>query len=479
MRAVLFLGLLSCFINLNIASVLAPRGPRPVETRDERHGQCAEDDWPTCTDSDLGPKCPSGCRMQGLIDTTAAQNDDRVKAIRELLEKYSGSFERNNNTVFETIRRFRQVLNTFGGRGFIYDELVNNLYSRLIILQNKVNDQLHKLNVLKSEMMAQFTEISKLEVDIDIKIRACKGSCARAYVYTIGKEQNDQIQKAYSSMAAFNLEVIQQKTSIRKFKLISVDKPKFKSAFDSETKKLYPDFWDEVAESTFILESSVGDSKLGVTPGSISEGKGASVVPLSGERSIHTSGMSKTESKHGSEQHVSVERQSHGVDGAIHFNSTRHLGYDPFFAKHIVNSSHTIKTVYSEPTTIKELFDQFGVKTHGNTKGSVTTITRTRETHTKNGGTKSSGVHTVSHSTIDGNTGEFEGDFPNLDDFMSSKIGEPFRNIHEASVREGATVQHTQGGSTKGSISVANPARLPDDEIGDSDPSAHMLHREQ
>ncbi|XP_072352109.1 fibrinogen alpha chain-like [Scyliorhinus torazame] len=477
MRAVLILGLLSCFINLNIASEAAPRGPRPIENRDIRHGQCAEDKWPTCTDNDLGPKCPSGCRMQGLIDTTAAQNEGRVKVIRELLEKYSSSFVMNNNTVFETIRRFRQVLNTLGGHGATYDELVTNLYFRLITLQDKVNNQLNKLNTLKYEMMAQFTEISKLEVDIDIKIRACKGSCARAYVYTIGKEQNDQIGKSYSSMTALNLEMIQQKTSIRKFKLIPVEQ-KFKSTLDSETKKIYPAFWEEVTENTFILAPGARDSKHNVTTSSISDEKGASVVTLPGERLAHTDGegsISKTESTHGSEHHFSVVRHGYGVDEAKKFNFTGNLGHGSRFETHVKNSSHTIKIGYTDPYTIEHFLDQMGVKLQGNTKGSVTTITRTHETHTKNGGTKSSGSETVRHSTIDTHNGDSERDFQNLgisSDFLTPHFGETIRHTH-------TTVQHTNGGITKGFKSVANPARLPDDETGDSDPSAHMLHREQ
>uniref|UniRef100_A0A665TNC8 Fibrinogen alpha/beta/gamma chain coiled coil domain-containing protein n=1 Tax=Echeneis naucrates TaxID=173247 RepID=A0A665TNC8_ECHNA len=69
------------------ATVVDPRGNRPVVpgTRSEK---CAsQKEWPFCLDDDWGHKCPSGCRIQGLIDRDDHENLKRIEKIRDLLDQ--------------------------------------------------------------------------------------------------------------------------------------------------------------------------------------------------------------------------------------------------------------------------------------------------------------------------------------------------------------------------------------------------------
>ncbi|XP_073461573.1 fibrinogen alpha chain-like [Aquarana catesbeiana] len=58
---------------------------------------------------------------------------------------------------------------------FAHDE--NNFRRRLMPLKLKVKEQAIKIEQLLSELQNQLTEMKRLEVDIDIKVRSCKGSC--------------------------------------------------------------------------------------------------------------------------------------------------------------------------------------------------------------------------------------------------------------------------------------------------------------
>ncbi|XP_078397983.1 fibrinogen alpha chain [Cetorhinus maximus] len=496
MRAVLALGLTPCFINLVLASVLMPRGPRPIENRDRSKSKlCSEDEWSICTQDDWGPKCPSGCRMQGLIETQDQQNVDRIKGIQLMLEMYSTSFGNTHITVTEAINRIRQTLNGIGGQGNTYNELVNHLNTRLAILQSRVNEQINKLSMLKNSILVQFTEISRLEVDIDIKLRACKGSCEQAFVYNIDRERNAQIEKNLKLMTSASLETARYGKPTRIFKMRQLKEPLVNTNYKSaavkgshdETDKLYPHFWEELSSDIFTLEPNTKDSSVHETSGVISsklvgDSKGTSVTFSGGK--VITAGQvgSKTksdESMHGYEHHFSERLHLHGK-----LNLTKGLGFDSEFDTHFTNTSEAIRTRIPDPDSLGTLLEHLGINLNGKTKGSVTTVVKTSNLRHISGGTKSAGSKT-SHSMIDTNNGDPLTAYQNLGkyrDFSNLDHGQPIGGTDDVSnsrktvLHERMIVHWPHDGGSKGG--THNPAHLPDDETGASDPSAHMFHSE-
>uniref|UniRef100_A0A8D0BBM0 Fibrinogen alpha/beta/gamma chain coiled coil domain-containing protein n=1 Tax=Salvator merianae TaxID=96440 RepID=A0A8D0BBM0_SALMN len=70
------------------------RGPRIVEHKAQ--ASCKYDkNWPTCSDDDWGTKCPSGCRIQGLIDETDQDFADRISKIRKLLVDNQNNYKKS------------------------------------------------------------------------------------------------------------------------------------------------------------------------------------------------------------------------------------------------------------------------------------------------------------------------------------------------------------------------------------------------
>uniref|UniRef100_UPI00398E3A79 fibrinogen alpha chain-like n=1 Tax=Pristiophorus japonicus TaxID=55135 RepID=UPI00398E3A79 len=264
MRVAQAFGLFVCFMLIDwIQSEtggFAPCPPQPVNPGDRyRSKQCSEKEWLTCTDDEWGPKCPSGCRMQGLIETKNQQNDDRVQELRRMLENCSKTFGNTHISVTEAVNRIRQTLNGIGRFGDTYYKLVDHLNARLTILQNKINDQNLKIKLLQNSILEQFKDVSRLEVDIDIKIRSCKGSCTKSVVYNINKESNAQMEKSLRSMTGMRLDRIESHKPIHTLKLSSVKKSDvltgYKSAPDVDHE--YPKFWEEIHTRLISLENDI------------------------------------------------------------------------------------------------------------------------------------------------------------------------------------------------------------------------------
>uniref|UniRef100_A0A4X2L368 Fibrinogen alpha/beta/gamma chain coiled coil domain-containing protein n=1 Tax=Vombatus ursinus TaxID=29139 RepID=A0A4X2L368_VOMUR len=79
------------------------RGPRVVE---HVSSSCKEGDWPFCSDEDWTYKCPSGCRMKGLIDETNEDFTNRITKIRNLLFDY----QKNNKDSSSVTRNIVEIL---------------------------------------------------------------------------------------------------------------------------------------------------------------------------------------------------------------------------------------------------------------------------------------------------------------------------------------------------------------------------------
>ncbi|XP_075716442.1 fibrinogen alpha chain-like [Rhinoderma darwinii] len=133
-------------------------------------------------------KCPNGCRVKGLITKTEKEifsrvdsakqswvtsNSHNIKILSELKHLHEVA-DRNILTEKETLKNFAQ--------------LGNELRKKLTNLKKKVNEQVTKIRHLYSETEDQLSIMKTMEVDIDIKIRTCKGSCQNAEVFMTNLE---------------------------------------------------------------------------------------------------------------------------------------------------------------------------------------------------------------------------------------------------------------------------------------------------
>lgn len=479
MRGSFVLGLLICIVNAE-DTILGPRGPRPNNQATSRSSCSEEKKWPICTDDDLGSKCPSGCRMQGLIDVQNQQNDDRVRDIRENLESYSKTFQNTHITVNNAVNRMRHTLEGEERFGDTYYRQVDHLNSRLVILQNRINQQIYRINQLRNSILKQFTDITRLEVDIDIKIRACKGSCKKSFVYRIDEENNARLEKHFRSLSSLKIDLIQYRKPSHTFKLKTVTETSnlFKSGLtDGGT---YPHFWEHVNTQEFTLEPLTKDTEsvncdqtFCPTPQSnvkiATDAHGGSGIYSEG--GIHSSGdehsaVTKTDSGHGS-------------------HSTTYTSHGSVITKTVISKDgEVVKTVTTSvsDTDPSSLWEQI----KGQVKGvdlDLTNVESHRTSGTKITTSKSGGqtVHTKSITFGDdlddiSNLGEYT-DFSNLEESGPSAAMEGISGSTKTVTVSHATKTQSwsSGGNAKGFVDLqaADEPSVPAGEtIADEQPIA-------
>ncbi|XP_029283125.1 LOW QUALITY PROTEIN: fibrinogen alpha chain [Cottoperca gobio] len=208
------LNLLVCLGFICVAPTLAslsPRGARPVEqgTRSEK---CAsEKEWPFCTDDQWGSKCPSGCRIQGLIDKFDNDALKKIEKIRSLLDQYKTKTAPADQVTKQTYEYVKDKLTIDSGHDSRYYDLAQNLRQRITDMKIRIDRQLRVMAALKDRVGDQVVEMQRLEVDIDIKLRSCKGSCESYSKYEVDQESYVGLQKQVDqldSRAGKNIESV-------------------------------------------------------------------------------------------------------------------------------------------------------------------------------------------------------------------------------------------------------------------------------
>ncbi|NXT78949.1 FIBA protein, partial [Zapornia atra] len=196
----------------------AGRGPRIVEHMSQSSCQY-EKNWPICADDDWGTKCPSGCRMQGLIDETDQDYSHRIDKIKRLLAENQNSFKKSSQIVVDTINLQKPNLDKAQQTDETYSQVSGELRRRIVTLKQRVVTQVNRIKALQSSIQEQVLEMKRLEVDIDIKIRACKGTCARGFDYQVDKEGYENIQKQLTQASSINLHPELQTTTLSTLKI--------------------------------------------------------------------------------------------------------------------------------------------------------------------------------------------------------------------------------------------------------------------
>ncbi|XP_066242921.1 fibrinogen alpha chain [Saccopteryx leptura] len=168
------------------------RGPRVVE---KQHSSCRETDWPFCSDDDWYQKCPSGCRMKGLVDEVNQDFTNRINKLRNSIFDYQRNNKDSNSLTRNIMELVRGDFANGNHNDNTFSQVSEDLRSRLEVLNRKVIEQVQHIQLLQKNVKAQLIDMKRLEVDIDIKIRSCRGSCNRAVAREIDLQDYEDQQK--------------------------------------------------------------------------------------------------------------------------------------------------------------------------------------------------------------------------------------------------------------------------------------------
>ncbi|XP_028645301.1 fibrinogen alpha chain [Grammomys surdaster] len=265
----------------------AVRGPRVGE---RQPSQCKETDWPFCSDDDWNHKCPSGCRMKGLIDETNQDFTNRINKLKNSLF----DFQKNNKDSNSLTRNIMEYLrgdfanannfdNTFG-------QVSEDLRRRIETLKRKVIEKAQQIQVLQKNVRAQLIDMKRLEVDIDIKIRSCKGSCSRAVNREVNLQDYEGQQKQLEQVIAKELLPTKDRQHLPAIKMFPVP-DLVPGSFKSQLQEAPPE-WKALTEMRQMrMELERPGGSRGDSPG---DSRGDSRRDSRGDSATHGPG-SKTE----------------------------------------------------------------------------------------------------------------------------------------------------------------------------------------
>uniref|UniRef100_A0A8I5QZH8 Fibrinogen alpha chain n=1 Tax=Papio anubis TaxID=9555 RepID=A0A8I5QZH8_PAPAN len=181
------------------------RGPRVVE----RHqSACKDSDWPFCSDEDWNYKCPSGCRMKGLIDEVNQDFTNRINKLKNSLFDYQKNNKDSNSVTTNIMEILRGDLVSSNNRDNTYNRVSEDLRSRIEVLKRKVIEKVQHIQLLQQNVRSQLVDMKRLEVDIDIKIRSCRGSCSRALAREVDLKDYEDQQKQLEQVILNSLPVV-------------------------------------------------------------------------------------------------------------------------------------------------------------------------------------------------------------------------------------------------------------------------------
>uniref|UniRef100_A0A2K5RU81 Fibrinogen alpha chain n=1 Tax=Cebus imitator TaxID=2715852 RepID=A0A2K5RU81_CEBIM len=178
------------------------RGPRVVE---KQQSVCRDSDWPFCSDEDWNYRCPSGCRMKGLIDEVNQDFTNRINKLRNSLFEYQKNNKDSNSLTRNIMEILRGDFAAANNRDNTYNRVSEDLRSRIEVLKRKVIEKVQQIQLLQNNVRAQLIDMKRLEVDIDIKIRSCRGSCSRALAREIDLKDYEDQQKQLEQVIAKDL----------------------------------------------------------------------------------------------------------------------------------------------------------------------------------------------------------------------------------------------------------------------------------
>ncbi|VTJ82916.1 Hypothetical predicted protein [Marmota monax] len=178
------------------------RGPRIVE---RQQSACKEGDWPFCADEDWNQKCPSGCRMKGLIDEVNQDFTNRINKLKNSLFDYQKNNKDSNTLTRNIMELLRGDFANANNHDNTYNQVSEDLRSRIEILKRKVIEKVQQIQLLQNNVRAQLIDMKRLEVDIDIKIRSCQGSCSRSVSREIDLRDYENQQRQLEQIISQNL----------------------------------------------------------------------------------------------------------------------------------------------------------------------------------------------------------------------------------------------------------------------------------
>ncbi|XP_004772068.1 fibrinogen alpha chain [Mustela putorius furo] len=245
-----------------IAEGAVARGPRIVE---RQQSTCKETDWPFCADEDWNYRCPSGCRMKGLIDEVNQDFTNRINKLKNSLFDYQKNNKDSNSLTGNVMELVRGDFASANNNDNTYSQVTEDLRSKIEILRRRVIEQVQQIRLLQKNVRDQLVDMKRLEVDIDIKIRSCQGSCSRALERRTDLKYYEDQQKQLEQVIAKDLLPPKNRQQLPQLKMSRAPNT-LPGDFKSQLKNVPPE-WRALMETQQMKITFEGSGRDGNTRG--------------------------------------------------------------------------------------------------------------------------------------------------------------------------------------------------------------------
>ncbi|KAK9525115.1 hypothetical protein VZT92_017449 [Zoarces viviparus] len=142
-------------------------------------------DVPLCSDDDSVSKCPSGCRLQGLISQTENKVERSLRKVCKTAKMYEDAAEKSMTAMTHIYSHNRRVIVNRHVSELQLVEHSEGLARNLTSLRRRSSRLSLQLQQLSASVQKQMEETYRTEVDIDMKLRACYGSCRLVLPFSV------------------------------------------------------------------------------------------------------------------------------------------------------------------------------------------------------------------------------------------------------------------------------------------------------
>ncbi|KAK2863378.1 hypothetical protein Q5P01_002911 [Channa striata] len=154
-----------------------------------------------CSDDDWVSKCPSGCRLQGLISQMESKVERKLWKVCKTAKMYEDAADISMmaTKTFTTITGELYCILPPGSVMKFVDH-AEALSRNLTSVRKRSSRLALKLKELRSKVQKQFEDLYRTEVDIDMKLRACRGACKSVLPFKVSHSSYQILQSEIEQM---------------------------------------------------------------------------------------------------------------------------------------------------------------------------------------------------------------------------------------------------------------------------------------
>ncbi|CAL1591073.1 unnamed protein product [Knipowitschia caucasica] len=154
------------------------QSPSHPDKKKKTRSRCGEEtQFPMCTDNDWVSHCPSGCRIQGLILEHEKKVENKLWNICKMAKTYEDAAEKSMATTAQIYHRNREHLMNATALQVKFVEGAEDLTKNLTSLRKRSKSLELKMTELNEEIQKQLRELLRTEVEVNMRLRSCLGSC--------------------------------------------------------------------------------------------------------------------------------------------------------------------------------------------------------------------------------------------------------------------------------------------------------------